>query len=90
MITAAQLNSKLTELGVEFHKVADADNATEAMQWIVNTADFLRELLEEAEMMRSLSEYERATVREIETVVSGRGFEMKHVLLARIRKGKMK
>lgn len=85
-MTTAQLNNKLTEFGVEFRKIADSDDATEAMRWIVNAQEFLGELLCETKAMKSLSEREHTVISEIECIASGRCFEMKQTLLARIRR----
>lgn len=65
MITTAQLSNKLTELSTEFRKVVDSGNAAEAFRWILETQEFLRDMLDEAESMKHLTAYEREVISEV-------------------------
>ena len=59
MITAAEFNSKLTELNTEYCKIIDAGNTAEAFRWLIETVEFLETLIEEAGVLDNLTEEEK-------------------------------
>ena len=59
MITAAEFNSKLTELNTEYLKIIDAGNIAEAFRWLRETIEFLEALIEEADMLDDLTKDEK-------------------------------
>ena len=48
MLTTSELNNKLNELTIEYRKIVDTGNATEILRWVLSTAEFIREMYEEA------------------------------------------
>ena len=52
MLTTAELNNKLGELTIEYRKVVDTGNTTEILRWVLSTAEFIREMYEEAISVR--------------------------------------
>ena len=48
MLTTAELNNKLNELTIEYRKVVDTGNTAEILRWVLSTAEFIREMYEEA------------------------------------------
>lgn len=59
MLTTAELNNKLNELSIEYHKVVDTGNATEVLRWVLSTAEFIREMYEEAISVKCMTANER-------------------------------
>lgn len=59
MLTTAELNNKLNELAIEYRKVVDSENATEILRWVLSTAEFIREMYEEAISVKGMTENER-------------------------------
>lgn len=59
MLTTAELNNKLIELAIEYRKVVDAENATEILRWVLSTAEFIREMYEEAISVKGMTATER-------------------------------
>ena len=51
MLTTAELNNKLNELTIEYRKVVDTGNTAEILRWVLSTAEFIREMYEEAKGM---------------------------------------
>ena len=59
MLTTAELNNKLNELAIEYRKVVDSENATDILRWVLSTAEFIREMYEEAISVKGMTENER-------------------------------
>ena len=59
MLTTAELNNKLNELAIEYRKVVDSENATEILRWVLSTAEFIREMYEEAISVKGMTANER-------------------------------
>jgi len=59
VLTTAELNNKLNELAIEYRKVVDSENATEILRWVLSTAEFIREMYEEAISVKGMTENER-------------------------------
>ena len=59
MLTTAELNNKLNELTIEYRKVVDTGNTAEILRWVLSTAEFIREMYEEAISAKGMTENER-------------------------------
>jgi len=59
VLTTSELNNKLNELTIEYRKVIDTGNATEILRWVLSTAEFIREMYEEAISVKGMTENER-------------------------------
>lgn len=59
MLTTAELNNKLNELAIEYRKVVDSENTTEILRWVLSTAEFIREMYEEAISVKGMTANER-------------------------------
>lgn len=59
MLTTSELNNKLNELTIEYRKVIDTGNATEILRWVLSTAEFIREMYEEAISVKCMTANER-------------------------------
>ena len=72
MITTADLGHQLNQLNVEFRKIVDKGMTAEALRWILNTLDFLDDLLDETiDINGDISDREKEVLRSAERLIKG-------------------